>query len=154
MAPLFFSGRALAGSTATSLGSTANVVSDCKITNSPLLQFGNYVSATGTTATASISVECGDGTAATVGLDQGTNQNNLSTCTTTRAMNNINNKFLCYELYTNAADTTVWNNTTNTVALNFASFGVQSATIYGKIPSGQAPGNGAYVDFVGIVVSF
>jgi spore coat protein U-like protein len=62
--------------------------------------------------------------------------------------------FLTYELYTDAAHSTVWN-MTNTVGGTAATSAAFSLTVYGQLPAGQTNVVAAsYSDAVAVTVNF
>jgi len=137
--------------TSTTVTVTA-VVGKCSL-GTGAMAFGSYdpIVANATTPfdsalngiTGSITISCTKGTASptpAVQLSLGSNAAHASgsckTGTCTRAMSDGAGDYLSYDLYTSAAENTVWN-TSNTVAYSSTSFAPATLTIYGYIPAAQ-----------------
>ena len=142
---------ARAATATTTIAVSATVLSYCAVAALPLA-FGNYNSGTNSTANTTVSVTCTNGTPYNVGLDQGTGS---GATVTSRLMSGPSSATLSYSLYSNAGFSTVWGNTigTNTVT-GTGSGALQNLTVYGKIPSGQYSGPGAYADTVTVTVTY
>ena len=107
---------------------TADIAATCAVSNG-IVQFGNITAGTATTANGVIPMTCTTGVVATVGLDDGTNQNNVATKVTgaahavNRAMNDATPNWVGYDLFYDAADqtafTNAWNNTTDYLTVYF-----------------------------------
>jgi spore coat protein U-like protein len=135
----------------------ATVAATC-ILNSPTLNFGAYdpTLAADKDNTTSLTVNCTKGTAWVVGLDQGVNGN-----ATTRNMKDTGTSTdtLHYELFTDAARTTVWANGTTASASVASGTGTgaaagQSVTIFGRLFASQYVTPSAYQDSVKATVNF
>ncbi len=137
---------------------TANVQANCLV-SATALAFGNYAPGSGNVdAGSAVTVRCTNGTAYTVGLNQG-----LATgaTVTTRSMVNGTN-LLSYALFSDVARTTNWGNTaaTNWVSGTGAGMGVPSAqthSVYGRVADTgtnlTAP-VGAYADTISVTVTY
>ena len=106
------------------------------------------------TATTTISVGCTKGTVATIALSNGGNF-----ASGTRHMK-LGSDLIAYDLYTDAAHTTVWNatNTQNATGTGAVSGGApthdQSLTVFGLVPSQNTGAPGLYTDAVTASVTF
>ena len=152
-APAFATPPTTTTGTLTVNGTVSN---NCTVT-SPTLSFTGYdpVVTNATTALAvsqTFTVTCTKGdTNVTIGLGNGANSSNATG--TTRAMKDSASDYLSYELYTTAAHTSVWSNST-TVGVTPNGL-AQTQTIYGVGPAGQnVPSTSSYSDAVTITVSF
>ena len=146
----------LGGSSTGNASVSATIVADCTIAGSTL-SFGSYdpLGANSTAALTvsgnALSVACTRGaTGVTVTLDNGLYSANASG--TTRAMLG-GGAYLSYELYSDAAMTTVWN-TTNAVSYTPTSMAATGLTVYGSIPGGQNVSVASYTDSVIATVNF
>jgi len=135
---------------------SASVTSSCTVSATGGLSFGTYnpASATDTTGTATISLQCTNGDNPTILLGQGNGGVNGSTdAAPLRALLNGANP-LNYQLYT-AAGTgqPVWDNATGVTKA--ADGTAQSITVYGTIPKGQnGVVAGTYSDIIAITVNY
>ena len=134
---------------------TANVIRNCTIATTPI-NFGAYdpVAANATTPLDDVGtnvIACTRGTAAHVGLSNGSN--NIGS-TRRMQMNAVN--FLTYEIYKNAGRSEVWGNDfgTNLDVPNAPSLEPRTYTAYGRVPSAQDASVGAYTDVVVASVDF
>lgn len=147
---------AAAGSSTTTFQVTADVIQNCTI-SATTLSFLTYdpLAAAAKTGTGQLTVTCTKSvTTPKVGLDNGGHNAN-ATAPATRAMANGTN-YLSYDLFTTSGYTTIWNDTTNVVAVS-GTLGVkspQTLTIYGQIPAGQDVVNGSYTDTITATVNF
>jgi spore coat protein U-like protein len=141
------------------LSVTATVTSNCTISTSPVA-FGNYnaVSASDVDATGTVTVQCTNGTAATVKLGQGANADSGSTdaAPLRRMRRAATSDYLSYSLFSDSGRSTTWGNTTGT-GLAHAGDGTSTGlTVYGRIP-GTQPLNvqaGSYSDSVTATITF
>ncbi len=128
---------------------SATVLSFCAIAALPLA-FGNYSNAA-LSATTTLTVTCTSGTSYNVGLDSGIG---TGASVATRKMSLLTNT-LNYSLYSDAGHSTVWGNTIGTNTETGTGTGlVQTLTVYGQIPGGQAVAPGAYLDTVTATVTY
>lgn len=153
--------RADAGSATGTLTVTATVSSSCTIANATL-GFGPYTPGSHQSGNAAFSVTCT--LDAPFGVAMGAGAHGSGTgASVTRKMSN-GTTFLNYQLYTNAAETTVWGTTcpstspyTNCVGGNGTGAPV-SLTVYGAIPAtgngATAVGTGSYTDTVTMTITF
>jgi spore coat protein U-like protein len=145
-------GPAHAGSDDDTFQVTATVLAACIVVASDL-SFGVYdpTSASPTDASSTLDVTCTNGAAYTVALDPGAG---VGATVSARKMNKGADE-LTYGLYRNAGRTLVWGQTVGVDTLAGTGTGaVQSLTVYGRIPAGQAAPAGAYADQVTVTVSF
>ncbi|WP_449428596.1 Csu type fimbrial protein [Rhodanobacter umsongensis] len=152
------SGVAFAGSATSTLPVSATVAASCTIDASSGIAFGMYdpIVANSSTALAgsgTINTTCTNGSDATVTLGQGANAGSGSTdASPLRRMLSGTTNYLSYNLYTDAAFTTVWNNTTGTTVTGT---GAQvSTTVYGQVTAAQNVAAGSYADTVIATVTF
>lgn len=101
--------------------------------------------------TASISVTCTNGSAYTVGLDQGINA--VEAGPSGRRMDNGGN-LLAYGLYHDASRSLGWGLGVGTVAAGVGTGGNQVLTVFGRIMAGQQALVGTYSDRVVVVVAY
>ncbi len=97
--------------------------------------------------TGSVSVTCNPATATVVKLDPGKNSGGDYS---KRKLYGAGD-YLNYNLYTDAACTTIWGDGTSNT---FTQPGASNLTVYGRIPALQKVKPGAYTDFVTIVVEW
>jgi len=135
---------------------TATVLSLCAVTALPLA-FGNYASTANSDATTTVTVLCTAGTPFTVALDAGAG---TGATTTVRRLGNPLSAAtpLSYGLFRDAARTQNWGNTTTGTAGDVVA-GIGTVlpiplTVYGRIPSGQNVGTGAYTDTVNVTLTY
>ncbi|MBF7979262.1 MULTISPECIES: spore coat U domain-containing protein [Rahnella] len=149
-------------SQAATIGVSATLLPACEAgtttsgsTSFGTLNFGNYASltsainATSAQLAGSIRVKCVNGLAYKIVMDGGS-----SGVVTARRMVNTTNSAvsLQYNLYTTAARTTVWDNTTG--VSNTGNGADQWATVYGRVPAQTTPAAGVYQDTVNVTVSW
>lgn len=134
---------------------TAVVSAECTVSTTSV-NFGAYdpVSANAATprdATGTVNVYCTTGTVVNVSLDLGTHL----TGSTRRMLSGVAN-FLTYEIYRDAARSSIWNtvnmdsgtSTSKTVAIN------GGFIAYGRIPAGQDVTMGSYSDTLLVTVNY
>jgi spore coat protein U-like protein len=139
--------------TATSTIAVAAVVLKvCVATTTPMV-FGNYnaSSATPTDATATILVICTLGTTYEVALDAGLGS---GASTAGRKMTFLTNT-LNYQIYRDAGHSLSFGNSSGSDTVSATGSGIISTlTVYGRIPTAQYIGPGAYVDTVTVTVTY
>ena len=140
---------ALAATDTATLTVTASVAAVCNV-QSATLAFGAYdPAAADLDATTAIDLTCTPGTTYDIGLDGGGSANVLA-----RQMAN-GGATLDYSMYQDASRTTNWGDTVGTDTVSgTGGGGVQTHTVYGRIPTGQFVATGAYSDTVTITVTF
>ena len=127
----------------------ATVVPGCSISANPLA-FGTYTGVVAN-ATSTLSVQCANGAAYNVGLDQG--QTSGATVTTRQMKNGSNT--LNHSLYSDSGRTKNWGKTVGTdTVVGTGSGSQQSLTIYGQIPAGPKPVPGSYTDTITATVTY
>lgn len=154
------SGTVRAGTATSNLPMSATVSNNCTIDASGGVAFGNYDpvvtnASTGSDLAASgtISTTCTNGAIVTVTLGQGANADAGSTDTApVRRMLAGASDYLSYQLYTDSAHTTVWDNSTGE-SVNGTGAAV-STTVYGLATKGQNVPTGSYADTVVATVTF
>jgi spore coat protein U-like protein len=139
----------------TTLNVTANVASNCLVSAAPLA-FADYDASAPVDGSADLSVRCSNGTLYTVKLGNGTNGNIAQ-----RLLKSGSN-VLEYNLYTAAARSTIWGETTGTNTVGGTGQGMSSTkanthTVYGTIansPANQDAPVGLYTDSVAVTVEY
>jgi spore coat protein U-like protein len=137
----------------------ALILGSCSATANSVA-FGTYdlTSPTALQGTSTVTVTCTEvlgSTSVTVYLSTG------SGTYTTRTMLSGANK-LDYNLYTNAAETTVWGNGTGSTTYDTLTIGSgvflgtssASGTVYGAVPALQNPAPGSYTDTITVTVNY
>jgi len=110
----------------------------------------NNVDATSSTGAGSIVVTCTPGTAVTISLDYGVNGGSASK----RYLSN-GSQLLAYQLYQDAAHSTVWGN--GSLAYSISSFPqtTQTYPLYGRLfSSSTVPNAGTYTDTVTVTLAY
>jgi spore coat protein U-like protein len=136
---------------------TAEVSATCTIDASAGLDFGTYDpivanASADKTGSGSISTTCTNGYDATIKLGQGANADTGSTDAAPLRRMAGGTDFLSYDLYSDAGNTTQWDNATGLVV---AQTGTAVVTpVYGVIPAGQNVGVATYTDTVVATVEF
>ena len=140
---------ASAGSANANLGVSASIAATCTISTSAVA-FGAYAG-TEVDATGTVTANCINGTAWTIGLGAG---NGTGATTSNRKMTAGANT-LGYALFSDAGRTTNWGNNvgTDTIA-GTGTGGSQNQTVYGAIPTGSLPAAGSYTDTVVATINF
>lgn len=150
-------GQVMGAQATTTFQVTSNVASSCTITV-PALSFGAYDtnSASPTDSTTTISVFCTTGTAFTTALDVGTTTGGdyLSRL----MLGATNADTLGYNLYTDAAHTTVWGDGTGVTATvpgtGTGPLVAVSQTVYGRITAQQNVSVDTYSDTITATVTY
>jgi len=133
----------------TTFGVSATVLKDC-IVSATALGFGNYTGAVNS-AQSTVTVTCTNSTTYTVGLGPGLAS---GATVTTRQMQN-GAALLNYGLFSDAAWTTNWGNTSGTNWVSKTGTGAaQNITVYGQIPAGQYVTPGSYADTIAVTVTY
>jgi spore coat protein U-like protein len=146
----------VAAATATAnLNVSATVINNCVISTAALA-FGNYDpvdvnAAANLDGTGTVTIACTKGSTATIGLGLGANASG-----STRRMTDGSGHYLTYELYQEAARTTVWENAGAGLLSPAAapSKAARNFTVYGRVDSNQDIEAGAYTDTVVATVNF
>jgi spore coat protein U-like protein len=140
------------------LNVSANVVSDCRISTTPV-NFGNYDGLAGgpTDAAGTVVVTCTVGLPWEITLGQGSNPD-LSVPSTdaapVRQMADGNGNFLSYGLFTDTARSINWLNVTGAMPAGAGNGLAQTTNVYGRIPAGLNAPVGAYTDSVQATVNY
>jgi len=146
---------AQAATATANLSATATVINNCTISTAPLA-FGNYdpVSANAAAdldASGTVTIACTKGTTATIGLGLGANASG-----STRRLTDGSGNYLTYEMYHEAARTTVWG-TAGAALLSppaAPSKAGRNFTVYGSVTSNQDATAGNYTDTIVATVNF
>ncbi len=154
---LVVSAPAFAATATAPLSISASVSANCTITTSPVA-FGAYDplvanAAAPKDATGAVNVACTRG-ASGLRIDLSLGANALGSVR--RMLSGVAN-FMTYELYTDAARTTVWGSGAGTGGLAIAdapSLAVRAFTVFGRVPAAQDVAIGAYADTVTATINF
>ena len=151
---------AMAGSKTSSMAVSATIASSCVITAHPLA-FGTYDplganASSDATQTTTVTVQCVEELPATLTLDQGLYPATGSTATVPlRRMQcfDLDQNYLNYFLYRDAAHTLVWGANTNAVTIT-GDGNPHDYTAYAVLPAGQIQESGGFADTVVATVSY
>lgn len=139
---------------------TATVTANCTISTVGIT-FGSYDpvvshASTNLDSNGSVTVSCTNGSATTIGMGQGTFPAGASSAAVPLRQMGSGAHRLRYDLYQDAARTTIWGDIGTPAARAYTSTGVAATiiTIYGRVPSGQDVSVGAYTDTVTATISF
>jgi spore coat protein U-like protein len=141
------------------LSVTATVTTNCSISTSPVA-FGDYnaIAATDVDATGTVTVQCTNGTSATVKLGQGGNADTGSTdaAPLRRMRRGATTDYLSYSLFSDSSRTSTWGNTTGTGVAHSGDGTSTGISVYGRIPGTQAINvqAGSYSDSVTATITF
>lgn len=153
VAGISISGVVMADTSIGTINMSATVNHSCKSLIAAPLIFPDYLagSTSQTDASTQISVRCTMGTPVNIGLDKGI----IGASEFSRQLTNGSSR-LNYNIYTSAARTTVWNNTSSRVSATGQGLGTaMNFTVYGRIPAGQYGAvPGVYADNINVVVSY
>ena len=149
---------AFAGSATSNFTVTASVSNNCTI-SSTAIGFGAYDpivtnASTPLDAAGTVVITCTKGATTTIGLNTGNNAANASG--TTRAMKS-GTDYLSYEIYQEAARSTVWGNSGTGLLTPPAAPNKNARTFstYGRVPAAQdVPASATYTDTVTATVNF
>lgn len=143
--------RVAALATLVALGWPASASADCTITATSVV-FGSYnvFNATPRDSTGTVSVRCIPTASVTVTLSRGS-----SSTYTTRTLRS-GTFVLNYNLYQNAARTTIFGDGTGGTGRFSGSVGLttRNITVYGRIPAGQDARVGSYTDTIIATITF
>jgi spore coat protein U-like protein len=152
--------QAQAATTTTTFNVNATVLANC-LASAPALNFTNYTPASGNaTGSTTVAVRCTKNTAFTVALNKGSTTGGTLT---QRLLSDGSGNTLQYNLYKDAALTTIFGDgtgTTQTAAGTGAGMAIasaQSITVYGSLPdnaTNQAQPAGSYSDLITVTVSY
>jgi len=140
-------GLAEAATVTSTLAVSATVNTVCVVNSVGAMAFGAYTGIA-VTSSATLNYTCSNALPVQISFDKGVN----GASTATRVMKNASST-LSYQLYSDSARTTVWDDTTNKISVT-GSGASATATIYGQIPAGQYPTAGAYTDTVTITFTY
>ncbi|MDB9320881.1 spore coat U domain-containing protein [Nodularia spumigena CS-591/04] len=150
---------AMAGTETSNVEVTATVSRSCTISANPIA-FGNY-DPIGTHATAaleatgSLTTTCTNGSSSLVTLSQGNSPEASSTdAEPRRRLENGNNDFLSYEIFTGETRVANWGNTDNSSVMVSGTGQQVNTTIYARIPAAQNVSSGNYTDTVVATIDF
>lgn len=152
------SGAAFAGSTSDNLAVTASIAANCTIDASSGLAFGAYDpivanKSADLESNGTISVTCTNGSAVTIELNGGQNEDGAAPAAPDRRMADGAN-FLSYTLYSDAGRSALWA-TGAEVDVDDTGTGVASNhTVYGSVAADQNVPEGSYSDTVSATVTF
>ena len=131
---------------------TATIIASCTISAGDLA-FGNYdpLAVADNDATSTIAVTCSNGAGYAITLSAGLSGNDAA-----RTMDDdaTGTSFLSYQMFTDAARTNNWDNTTGLTGQTGTGSN-QNHTVYGRIPAGQTtPVVGAYTDTITATITY
>ena len=130
---------------------SAVVLSFCTVVATPLV-FGNYSRAV-IDAASSLAVVCTNGTPYNIGL--GTGNGTDATVAARQMTGTVAGSLLAYSLYQDALRANLWGSTIGTDTLASTGTGLlQTLPVYGRIPAGQSPAPGAYLDTVTVLLTW
>lgn len=149
---------ASAATATTTFQVTATVVANCKIDSATDMAFGTYSPTAGdVTATSQIKVRCSKGATYTLGLDAGTTAGG----SIAQRLMAKGTDTLQYNLYSDAARTSVWGNSSGSwVSGTGAGLGTPNTithTVYGKLPDSavnQDAAVGNYADTITATLTY
>ncbi len=147
---LIISSPILAETTTTSMAVSANISSICSFSTSSL-NFGEVNITGATNATATLSVQCTNGGAYTIGMDEG-----LNYVAAARFLKSGTNA-LAYDLFTDAARGARWTGAGAGLVLGTGNGASQNVTVYGQITTGQTLVSGndtPYTDTITVTVTY
>ncbi|MGN7964212.1 Csu type fimbrial protein [Brucella sp. 22210] len=128
---------------------TANVDRTCTV-SATSINFGNHgVLTSNVDATGALSVSCTTNLPYSVSLNGG-----LSNTTPTQRRMTLGSNAVIYGLYTNAARSIPWGNTTGQIVTGTGTGTAQSLTVYGRVAPQTTPPPGTYSDTVVVTVSY
>jgi len=146
-------GAAQAATASGTFNVTASIAGFCQFNTATTIAFGPVSASTASNndKTGTISHQCTKGTAYTIQLDAG-----LYGSFVARKMKHASlADTLDYNLYTDVAGGTVWNDTTNTVGGTGALFATTiSTTVYARLVEGQDVAAGNYSDTVTVSIVY
>ena len=156
-----FSVNSYAGINTANLDVSADIQEACAVSTTAVA-FGHYdpVNANVSAAlhtTGTVLTTCTTGATGSILLGQGTNHGVDSDTVPVRRMLNgtVEGEFLSYQLYSGAADTTIWGNTKATGKAFVTGDGTEkSLTVYGTIAGNQNKAVGSYTDTVVVTIDF
>ena len=140
-------GRADAATVTSTLAVSATVNTVCVVNSVGAMAFGAYTGVA-VTSSSTLNYTCSNALPVQISFDKGVN----GASTATRVMKNATST-LSYQIYSDSARTTVWDDSTNKISVT-GSGASASQTIYGQIPAGQYPTAGAYSDTVTITFTY
>jgi spore coat protein U-like protein len=148
-----------AGTATSDMLVSMNVGNSCTI-SAGTLAFGAYDPVTTNATlplngTATLAVNCTNGSTATITLGQGSNADVASTDTAPlrRAVFGTSN-YLTYSLFTDSERVTPWGNSAGTGAEYTGTGASTNVTVYGSVPAGQNVPSGSYSDTVVTTITF
>ena len=157
---LVFATQVEAQTATTTFTVTASVTANCTISTVGIT-FGAYdpVVANAETpvdANGSVTVACTNGATTTIGMNQGSNPTGTSTAATPERQMSSGTDNLRYDLFQEAARTTIWGDVGTPTTVAYTSTGTAETTIdiFGRIPAGQDSSVGTYTDTVTATISF
>lgn len=156
---LLSSNAAFAGSATSSMSLSASVSDNCTI-SAGALSFGAYDPSVANASSpldgsASISVLCTLGAAASVELGQGSNADaGSSDAAPLRRLADGSGNFLSYALDQDASHMVLWGNTSGTGSAQTGTGASESITVYGRIAAAQNVPSGSFTDSVLATINF
>lgn len=147
-------GSAMAASPATgSFNVTASIVGFCQFSTASAIAFGPVSTSTvaNNDKTGTIQHKCTKGTGYTIKLDAGA----TGSFAARKLLDSSSGDTLDYNLYTDVAGGTVWNDSTGVVTGTGAAFATTiSTTVYARLVEGQDKSAGSYSDTVNVSIEY
>lgn len=143
-----------AANDSTSFAVKLTVTSTCDISSVPATDIdfnSNTSKATNVDSTGTLTVNCTSGTPYTIGLTEGSNDDNGTRRMVGQDSNNAG-VFVPYQLYTNSSRSTPWNNDTNVYG-GTGTGGDQAVTVYARVASMNVAA-GDYLDTVTATITY
>lgn len=132
---------------------SANVPGQCYAYSASDLDFGSVAGfiAANVDQTSAIGLTCTRRTAWQLGLDNGSN----ALLGQRRMRQGATAQYVNYDLYLDPARSQRWGNVLNTDTLQGTGTGAaQTATVYGRVPSGQSAAAGSYSDTITVTITY
>jgi spore coat protein U-like protein len=114
----------------------------------------NIDAATAATGAGAVRIQCTDDTPFTIGLSAGANPSTAADVNTRRMANGDTTEFVSYQLYKEAARTSVWGNAGADLVSDTATGQVQSYQVFGRVPPQDTPSADTYTDTVTVTVTY
>ncbi len=142
-----------AGTSTSQFRVTLTIQAECKVTAANDIAFGTTgVIQSTISADGSIGAQCTNSTPYNIGLNAGAG---AGATVSVRKMSATAGATVNYMLYRDAAATQIWGDviSTNTMAAT-GNGGVQTFTVYGRVPAQTTPAAGNYSDTVQVVITY
>lgn len=153
---LLGSSAVFADTATATLNASVTVAAKCTAVSASAINFANYApdAASANTGTSTVNVSCTKGTSATIALNGGGTSN---TAARKLAGTGSNTDKLGYQLYSDSGYSSVWDDSSNKVAVagqGLLGSNSVSKTVYASIPAAQDVTPDTYSDAVTVTVSY